>query len=174
MVKHLLALILTVFVVGCGPKSAPQTVLHNTIPQPALDKVLEVHTLTHLGFGAPISGGRLITVYHLAEGAHSAYWKGKGGTRGPLELLKTDPARDLALYRLVGNDNSLRTLKVSPEPPREGEEVYWLTHTRSQKIGLVRGWVISVEETHLQLQGWFHPGTSGSAILRADGTVVAI
>lgn len=166
-------LLLLLFSVGCGPQPAPQSVLHNQIPLEALNRVVEVHTLSHLGFGAPISGGRLVTVDHLSNGAH-AYWKTQEGIRGPLEILKQDQERDLALYRLKGPFDALEVLEVSSEPPREGEEVYWLTHTQQQTIGIVRGWVVAVEDRHLQLSGWFHPGTSGSPILRADGKVVAI
>ena len=166
-------LLLLLLLVGCGPQPAPQTVLRNSPPFSALDKVLEVHTLSHLGFGAPISGGRLITVDHLSNGAH-AYWKSQDHLRGPLIIMKQDRERDLALYRLKGPINDLKALEVSSEPPRLGEEVYWLTHTQRQTIGLVRGWVVAIEKDRLQLDGWFHPGSSGTAVLRADGTLVAI
>ena len=166
-------LLLLLLLAGCGPQPAAQTVLRNSPPFSALDKVLEVHTLSHLGFGAPISGGRLITVDHLSNGAH-AYWKSQDHLRGPLIIMKQDRERDLALYRLKGPINDLKALEVSSEPPRLGEEVYWLTHTQRQTIGLVRGWVVAIEKDRLQLDGWFHPGTSGSPILRANGRVVAI
>ena len=159
-------------VLSCAPKQK-QTVLRNQIPA-QIKYTLEVTTNWVKGFGAPLAGGRLLTVYHLGDGAPTAYWMGSGGAKGQLELIKTFKGKDLALYKMLGDAVHAPALYVSQEPPKVGEEVYWSVHTLSANIGIARGWVVAIEDDYLLLGGWVHPGTSGSPVLRADGTVVGI
>ena len=159
-------------VLSCAPKQK-QTVLRNQIPS-QIKYTLEVTTKWAKGFGAPLSGERLLTVYHLGDGAPTAYWMGSNGAVGPLELRKTFKQKDLAIYRMLGESAHSPVLSISDVPPEIGEEVYWAVHTLSGNVGLARGWVTAVEKDYLLLGGWAHPGTSGSPVLRADGTVVGI
>jgi hypothetical protein len=158
--------------VSCAAKT-PQTVLRNQIPKVALSRVVEVMANYSMGFGAPLAGNRILTVDHLSTGS-TAYWRGQR-QQGHITLLRSykEDNKDLALYAITKEANLL-SLELSKTPPEVGEEVYWPTHTQMRTIGAVRGWVVAIEKHTLLLSGWFHPGTSGAPILRADGTVVAI
>ena len=183
--KRLAGVFAVLLLVSCAPKTK-QSVLRNQMPWPQLKLALEVSVNHSLGFGAPIKGNRVLTVDHLRSGVQ-AYWRGQN-QRGQLTwmrsftgLPKSDEdvqytLKDLALFSVLKGAESphLQPIEISPNPPQIGEEVYWPTHTQRGNIGYVRGWVIAVEKRHIQLDGWFHPGTSGAPILRADGTLVGI
>jgi len=183
--KRLAGVFAVLLLVSCATKT-PQTVLRNRMPWKQLRLALEVSVDHSLGFGAPIIGNRVLTVDHLRSGTQ-AYWRGQGQT-GQLTWMRSFikggdrdkdiqyTYKDLALFSVLKGAESphLRPIEISKQPPEIGEEVYWPTHTQRASIGYVRGWVVAVEKRELLLDGWFHPGTSGAPILRADGTLVGI
>ena len=92
-----------------------------------------------------------------------------------MQLVWSDEDRDLAIYQVTSADELLvGYIEYSDEKPIVGEEVYWNIHTWSNGRGLGRGWVVSVTDKLILISGFHHPGTSGSPVLRADGTMIGI
>lgn len=163
---HLLPVL---FLAGCA--STPQEVFRNDPPRRALGFVVEVKAGRHLAFGAPVHGGRVLSADHVGGGSPTAEWKWRMQS-GELRLLHRIQDRDLAVYLV--DPSPFPALDYTPRSPLVGEEVYWTIHTRDENVSFARGWILSVSKRRITVDGWFHPGTSGSPVLRSDGTIVGI
>jgi hypothetical protein len=170
LITTLLILLTTV---GCASRQSQQ-VLRNQPPFENLNMAVEVIANGYLGWGAMINGNRILTAFHITNGNTNSYWR-RGAEKGTMTFVRAWEERDLVLYAVDQRKELLiGSIELSDYRPFLGEELYWNTHTSDARKGLGRGFVISVGDNKITVNGWFHPGTSGSPVLRADGTVVGI
>lgn len=167
--RYMVSLLL-VSCVSCA--STPQTVLRNEPPYTTLDYSLDVLTREYLGFGGAIGGGLVLTADHIGGGRPVVRWRWRNES-GAMNLVRRYREQDLALYRVEGSI-AIPQLIVSDETPRAGEEVYWSIRGSDAERSIARGWVLTTSGRWITVDGWFHPGTSGSPVLRADGTLIGI
>ena len=153
---------------GCA--HTHQDVLRNQPPEVALSKTLEIYSAMGGGYGAPISGDRIVTAAHIIHG-QSVYYRSISGS-GRARILSMDRDTDLAI--LVAKEGLQSLLEVSESLPNVGEEVYWTSRLPDGTTTWNRGWYQGKSAGWGMVNGWFHPGTSGSPLLRADGTVWGI
>lgn len=157
---------------SCGSTVQQSQVQPYRVPPVSYLKLsVEVSAGGHRGWGVPLQGGRIITASHLSMKDSIIYWRSQW-EEGTAELIKLDEKKDLALLR---TDKVIsQTLTISDNRPEVGEELYWVIHMEDRSASWARGWYLGPDMGFYKVDGWYHPGTSGAPVLRADGTVVGI
>ena len=142
------------------------------------------------GSGFVVAPGYLLTAHHVVR-EHSRWLVGPVGTTAtgrprwlPAELLKADPARDLALLRIP---ETLPALAMHPQPTVPiGLEALVIGFPQprvqgaSRKItqGIVNGYRqnegAQADAGWLQISAEVSQGNSGGPVLAADGTVIGM
>jgi hypothetical protein len=124
--------------------------------------------------------GGAVTANHVVAGCRQLRLRGRGGTAS---VLATDPGHDLALLRVPGRVDGFATLAADPGALRQGDPVvvfgYPLTAWLSVTGNLTPGTVSAVkglgnDPDQLQITAPIQPGSSGSPLLDARGTVVGV
>lgn len=133
-----------------------------------------------LGTGFIVSSdGRIVTNFHVIEGAHSAEVVLQSGQKLPVTLLvATSPATDLAVLAIDATDVPHLSL-AEGELPRVGTRVFaigapkGLASTLSE--GIISGHRTSASGTvELLTTAPVSPGSSGGPLLLGDGTVAGV
>jgi S1-C subfamily serine protease len=142
------------------------------------------------GSGFVVAPGYLLTAHHVVR-EHTRWLVGPVGTTAtgrprwlPAELLKTDPARDLALLRIP---ETLPALALHPQPNVPiGLEALVIGFPQpriqgaSRKItqGIVNGYRhnegTQTDQGWLQISAEVSQGNSGGPVLAGDGTVIGM
>jgi tetratricopeptide (TPR) repeat protein len=125
------------------------------------------------------SDGKLITNFHVIEGAANAVAKAENGGLFPVEgVLASDPKNDLVLLKLKGKELPFLTLGKS-ENIEVGTRIAVIGSPLGLEGTLSEGIVSSVRELEnnqrlLQVTAAISPGSSGSPVLNAKGNVIGV
>ena len=125
------------------------------------------------------SDGKLITNFHVIEGAASAVAKSENGGLFPVEgVLASDPKNDLVLLKLKAKDLPFLTLGNS-DKIEIGTRIAIIGSPLGLEGTLSEGIVSAVRELMgdiklLQVTAAISPGSSGSPVMNANGDVVGI
>jgi S1-C subfamily serine protease len=129
------------------------------------------------------SDGQLVTNYHVVDGASSLLAIDYLGTRFPLEPVKYDPGRDLALLKCQVKEVPFLKLRESdyyhPNEIAEGEKVIVIGNPSgffgTVSEGIVSGFrKRSWDVLLMQITAPISPGSSGSPVLDENGEIVGI
>lgn len=131
--------------------------------------------------------GRVLTNHHVIDGGRSGQVTLAGGKRTGIEgVLAWDEDLDLALLKVAGAGYPHLTLATKAAEP--GDEVVVIgnplglsTAISSGLVSAVRGAGIAEEDIPVKLPAWalqitapISPGSSGSPLIAADGTVMGV
>jgi S1-C subfamily serine protease len=96
-----------------------------------------------------------------------------------LQLVRTEPDIDAALYRMIATHDPLPWIELRPTPARQGEVVAVLGHPDGQPLRVTYGQVMTPEaevagtpSVEYSAPTWY--GSSGSPVIDPNGFVVAI
>ncbi|PVZ64540.1 S1C family serine protease [Pelagibaculum spongiae] len=131
-----------------------------------------------LGSGFVVSTNKLITNYHVIEGASSGYVR-IAGNKKKLEIagiLAFDRSRDLALLSV--KDLVASPLSVSAVTPQVGDTIYSLGNPQGLEATFSAGIISSIRkldnDSLLQITAPISPGSSGGPVLNVDAEVVGV
>lgn len=128
------------------------------------------------------STGIGVTNYHVLDGAFSGYVKDSNGqTYRIKDIVDYSPSMDLVKFSIEKNPNQKITpLNISPNSPRQGEEIV----NYSTPLGVFEntvstGIISSIRDMQgygsvIQITAPISPGSSGSPIVNSQGLVVGI
>lgn len=133
------------------------------------------------GSGFVVSNdGRIVTNYHVVEGAKSAIVKFPNGAFYVVEgIVGIDRQADIAIIRAVGKDFPTLTLGDS-DTVRVGQEVVAIGSPLSLEATVSNGIISAIRELEdkkmkvFQTTAPISPGSSGGALLDREGHAVAI
>ncbi len=131
-----------------------------------------------LGSGFVISSdGRIVTNYHVLEGAYSASITINGNTYVISSLLAYDETIDLAVCKI--NASGLNTAKLCKNPVSVGATVYAIGSSRGMTNTYTQGIVTYADRvvdgvSHIQHDASITHGNSGGPLINAYGEVVGI
>ena len=134
------------------------------------------------------SAGRVVTNYHVVEGAPEIVVVDVDGRRSPATLLGFDPANDLAVLQV---DAALVTVRPVPLADSDavvvGEPVVAIGNPFGLQTSLTTGVVSAIERTRpglelngrpqrglIQTDAAINPGNSGGVLLNASGEVIGV
>lgn len=144
----------------------------------AMDGVVQILTNTASGSGFFIDpNGLILTNHHLIEGASRILVATRKGEAFVAQVLREDPARDLALLRVEKQGNTFLLLSSS-HIVRVGDPVYSIGNPNEQSWTVTKGIIGAVRDVAgtrvLQSDAAINPGNSGGPLVLEDGRVVAI
>jgi S1-C subfamily serine protease len=134
------------------------------------------------GSGVSLGQGRIITNHHVIQGAAQVWVRFADGRRAPVEVIRLDPRRDLALLQSAftdtpstefGDSRSLRlaeTLLAAGYPRTDVIGAQDITVTR----GIFSGLHESGGVWHVQTDAPLNPGNSGGPLVDEQGRVIGI
>jgi S1-C subfamily serine protease len=175
------------------PTAAP-TATPATIPSPtaltledaiALVKRYTVFIRTDLGSGSGVSlgRGRVVTNYHVVEGATIVNVRFADGRQEQLRVVRVDSRRDLALLETSFTELPAASLR-DERGLRDGESLLAVGYPRSDAIGardptVTRGilsgrWQSPQGVWHVQTDTPANPGNSGGPLADTQGNVVGL
>lgn len=157
----ILGLILTILL-AVSPAVAQET---KNYPK-ELDFIKPLTTNEGVGWVNPVSLFEVLTANHLVARDMKA-----DGT--PLRPLWQDPINDLAKLRVMGA--TVYTDFLKPGKVRTGDTVYYRIYLYKTKASWAKGTVLGFDDDgELVIDGWLHPGASGSGILNERGEIVGV
>jgi S1-C subfamily serine protease len=153
-----------------------------------------------IGFGSALllSGNLALTNVHVIENAkalsvmfydsarinHGGIAGEGGGLRRyvfenekalvPAELVRDDPALDLAVIRIKGDTSSYPRLRWRTEPARIGEPVFAVGHPAENAWSFTTGVVANAHVKSIQVDAAINVGNSGGPLLDRQGQVIGI
>jgi len=159
---------------------------------PEINKILQLRAFVggkaSGAFANPVSTDRLLTVSHASDGPF-AVWEDRAGGMGVVVQLYRHPSKDLLMMRpAISGDEWMTnspiqdwgkkfqvTLGYAKTKPIPGEEVFYLGTLPGPSPAVIVGRVLGYDnEGDLQIDGWAHPGCSGSGVLNSRGELVGI
>ena len=147
------------------------------------DAAAQVYTISsfgdtvYRGSGFAVSeDGYILTCAHVVDLPSSMYRIVYHLQVLPAEVVATDDTNDLALMKV---DTSTKPLKLAPEPPDKGEQIYLIGWPENSNITLLEG---TYEGTEVQTGNQFfdlislpmYQGVSGSSVINTKGEVVGV
>lgn len=134
------------------------------------------------GTGFIVSDGRLMTNNHVIDDCGRVVARNAAGQRAPVQVVKTDPRRDLALLSVPAGFGPALTFRDAP-PIRRGEAVvtygFPLSGLLSSGPTLTTGDVSALaglrdNPANLQISAPVQPGNSGGPLLDSQANVVGV
>jgi len=167
-----------------APLAEPATASGRLEDAAVLVKRYTVHVRTNLasGSGVSLGGGRVITNYHVVAGAEQVSARFADGREGAATVVRTDPARDLALLQTGATDEPAAPL-ADVRALRTAERLLAVGYARTDVLDLQDPSVTSGIFSGLrQLEGvWYvqtdtptNPGNSGGPLADSQGRLVGI
>jgi hypothetical protein len=130
-----------------------------------------------IGSGLILENGRVVTNYHVIEGAKYAYALSESGAKYSVDgLFSTDEKNDLALLSVPGIPKS--TVRLSSEAIQVGQRIYAIGNPEGLSNTISDG-IISGKRTLngaslIQITAPISPGSSGGPIVDDLGQVIGI
>src|SRR3990172_2333222 len=131
--------------------------------------------------------GRILTNYHVVEGADSIEVRFEDGSTASAELIGSDPANDLALIAADASGKDLTTADLGDsEALRVGDPVLAIGNPFNLEATLTQGIVSAIDRTYstgantrpiremIQTDAAVNPGNSGGPLLNCQGEVIGI
>lgn len=127
-----------------------------------------------VGWGTPVSPELILTAAHVVPELFPVMvFVTSTGVQGTAEVLWRDRDRDLAMLK-----TSTRLdfwVSIAKKAPRPGEIIFWRSLFAKGVTECVFGYALAIDgEDSLIAWGWYHPGTSGSAVLNSRGELVGV
>ncbi|HZR97672.1 MAG TPA: trypsin-like peptidase domain-containing protein [Chloroflexota bacterium] len=134
------------------------------------------------GTGVSLGAGKVLTNYHVVEGAREVWVRFADGRRDSVDVVHADPRRDLALLQAsfvdepaaeIGDSRSLRlaeSLLAAGYPRMEAIGAQDITITR----GIFSGLKDADGVWHVQTDAPVNPGNSGGPLADSQGRVIGI
>lgn len=139
------------------------------------------------GYGAGMivrGDGRVLTAWHVVEGATALVLETDDGNEHPAEVVAHDPATDLALLRILATRRGMPAVRFGRDDLLEvGEPLLVISNPFGVGTTATRGilsardrWGIvpGVEVPLLQTDAAINPGSSGGALVNRRGEVVGL
>jgi hypothetical protein len=126
------------------------------------------------------SDGKVVTNYHVIQGASSAEIRLPDGASYLVDgLVASNPERDLALLKLKTTSNEFRFLRLGDSDRVEvGEQVVAIGSPLALEATVAPGFISGVREVNgirlLQTTAPISPGSSGGALINLSGEVVGV
>ncbi len=135
------------------------------------------------GSGILLGDGRILTNYHVVDGAGTVWARLSDGRQEPVRIVRVDPRRDLALLESsfratpaaeLRDARTLRSLEslIAVGYPRA--EVLGVQDTTATRGSFSGRWQSPQGVWHVQTDTPVNPGNSGGPLADADGRVVGV
>jgi hypothetical protein len=130
-----------------------------------------------IGSGLIVENGKVVTNYHVIEGAKYAYALSASGSKYPIDgLFGTDQKNDLALLSAQGIQKS--TVNLSMDSVQIGQRIYAIGNPEGLSNSISEG-IVSGKRTLngsklIQITAPISPGSSGGPIVDDRGQVIGI
>src|SRR3990172_5569624 len=131
--------------------------------------------------------GRILTNYHVVEGADSIEVRFEDGSTASADLIGSDPANDLALIDAAVSGKDLTTSDLGDSDAlRVGDPVLAIGNPFNLEATLTQGIVSAIDRTYssgantrpiremIQTDAAVNPGNSGGPLLNCRGEVIGI
>ncbi len=158
-----------------------------SIAREALKSVVTVETKDALGKSLGLgsgfvvsSDGKVVTNYHVIEGANSAEIRFPDGTVYLVEgIVASNPERDLVVLKIKTTSNDFRFLGLGDSDRVEvGEQVVAVGSPLGLEATVSPGFISGVREVNglklLQTTAPISPGNSGGALINLAGEVIGV
>lgn len=172
-------------------RSAPELVVTTTVTEVKAEPVdrglvpMVIDKDLSLGHLCPVSETVALTARHVMSDGHPISpgpqfltWGDSYGRSGVVQPKLVSNARDLGVVEVAEGDNFGHVFPVSAAAPEVGETLYVVGYSKDAAgnfdARLVEVKLVRVRAGHLFYNPGANPGSSGSCVLRADGSVVGI
>lgn len=134
-----------------------------------------------IGTGVVIGGGKILTAYHVVDGAQLLRIKTLAGATFPAKLEAFDNAADIALLSTTAQN--LSSLPLSPREAEVGEQVLAIGNSGGDFLQARTGRLLRLgakarqadfPQNTLEMNAALAPGDSGGPIINAQGQVMGI
>lgn len=134
-----------------------------------------------IGTGVVIEGGKILTAYHVVDGAKVLRIKTLAGATFPAKLEAFDNAADIALLSTTARN--LNSLPLAPREPQVGEQVLAVGNSGGDFLQARTGRLLRLgararqadfPQNTLEMSAALAPGDSGGPIVNAQGQVMGI
>ena len=135
------------------------------------------HQPIAFGSGIIVSNGKILTNYHVVEGATTVYAKTSTGKKLSIDGMYGSEAT-LDLICLSAPSAAVANILVSTKPPVVGERVYAIGNPEGLSNTISEGIVSAIRQfsgqNMIQITAPISPGSSGGPIINNSGEVIGI
>lgn len=127
----------------------------------------------HIGWGAPYGSTMIVTAHHLMKVGETPQWRTPSSGWQPGEIVCDDEQNDIAILRSA--QQIPFGMHMAKKRPQIQDRLWWRAYIRGTFATIVRGYYLGESNEHeMVIDGWGHPGASGSPIVNDDGEMVGM